>query len=106
MRHVVLMLGLACGPISVLLGTLWIMALKRAQRAETMLDRMMLTQQLRGEMKDPNSRVMDALDSLAIEVERISEAQRFTARILADRHDAPRPASLPSALPPSVITPH
>ena len=82
------------------------MALKRAQRAETMLDRMMLTQQLRGEMKEPNSRVMDALDSLAIEVERISEAQRFTARILADRHDAPRPASLPSSMPSSVITPH
>ena len=106
MRDFVLLLGLACGPISVLLGTLWLMALKRAQRAETMLDRMMLTQQLRGgggnEIKDPTSRVMDALDSLAIEVERISEAQRFTARILADRHDAPRPSSLPS----QVITPH
>jgi len=50
--------------------------------------------------------VMDALDSLAIEVERISEAQRFTARILADRHDSPRPSSLPSSLPSSVITPH
>jgi len=106
LKDIVLMLGLACGPISILLGTLWIMALKRAQRAETMLDRMMLTQQLRGEIKDPNSRVMDALDSLAIEVERISEAQRFTARILADRHDAPRPSSLPSSLQPSVITPH
>jgi hypothetical protein len=106
MRNFVLMLGLACGPISILLGTLWALALKRAQRAETMLDRLMLTQQLRGEMKEPTSRVMDALDSLAIEVERISEAQRFTARILADRHDAPRPSSLPSALPPSVITPH
>ena len=103
MKDIVLMLGLACPPVTILLGTLWIMALKRAQRAETMLDRMMLTQQIRGEGKDPNSRVMDALDSLAIEVERISEAQRFTARILADRHDAPaRPSSLPS----SVITPH
>jgi hypothetical protein len=103
MKDVVLMLGLACPPVTILLGTLWIMALKRAQRAETMLDRMMLTQQLRGETKDPNSRVMDALDSLAIEVERISEAQRFTARILADRHDAP---SRPSSLPSSIITPH
>jgi hypothetical protein len=103
LKEIVLMLGLACGPITLVLGALWILALKRAQRAETMLDRMMLTQQIRGEGKDPNSRVMDALDSLAIEVERISEAQRFTARILADRHDAPvRPTSLPS----SVITPH
>jgi hypothetical protein len=104
MKDIVLMLGLACPPVTILLGMLWVMALKRAQRAETMLDRMMLTQQLRGEGKDPSSRVMDALDSLAIEVERISEAQRFTARILADRHDAPvRPSS---SLPSSVITPH
>ena|SRR5215475_6831156 len=102
MRDFVLMLGLACGPISILLGTLWIMALKRAQRAETMLDRMMLTQQIRGESKDPTSRVMEALDSLAIEVERISEAQRFTARILADRHDSPRQSSMPTR----IITPH
>jgi hypothetical protein len=105
-KDIFLMLGLACPPVTLLLGTLWIMALKRAQRAETMFDRVMLTQQLRGEIKDPNSRVMDALDSLAIEVERISEAQRFTARILADRHDAPRPSSLPNSLPSSVITPH
>ena len=104
MKDIVLMLGLACPPVTILLGTLWIMALKRAQRAETMLDRMMLTQQIRGETKDPSSRVMDALDSLAIEVERISEAQRFTARILADRHDAPaRPTT---SLPSTVITPH
>lgn len=103
-KDVVLMLGLACGPVCVLLGTLWVMALRRAQRAETMLDRMMLTQQIRGESKeDPTSRVMDALDSLAIEVERISEAQRFTARILADRHDPARPAS---SMPARIITPH
>ena len=102
MRDVVLFLGLAFGPVSILLGTLWVVALRRAQRAETMLDRVMLTQQLRGEIKDPTSRVMDALDSLAIEVERISEAQRFTARILADRNDVPRPSSVPAR----VVTPH
>ena len=103
-KDVVLMLGLAFGPVSILLGTLWVLALRRAQRAETMLDRMMLSQQIRGETKgDATSRVMDALDSLAIEVERISEAQRFTARILADRNDASRPAS---SIPARVVTPH
>jgi hypothetical protein len=45
---------------------------------------------------------MDALDSLAVEVERISEAQRFTARILAERHEPPRPASVPAR----ITTPH
>lgn len=101
-KDVVLMLGLAFGPLSILLGTLWVVALRRAQRAETMLDRMMLTQQIRGEVKEPASRVMEALDSLAIEVERISEAQRFTARILADRHDPTRASSMPAR----IITPH
>jgi hypothetical protein len=103
MREMLLFLGLAFGPVTVLLGTLWVVATRRAHRAETMLDRMMLTQQIRGEGKDPTSRVMEALDSLAIEVERISEAQRFTARILADRHDAARPAS---SAPARVVTPH
>jgi hypothetical protein len=102
-REFFLLLGMACGPLTAVLGTLWIVALRRAQRAETMLDRVMLTQQIRGEGKEPASRVMDALDSLAIEVERISEAQRFTARILADRHDAARPAP---SVPARVVTPH
>ncbi len=103
MHDFFLLLGAACAPLSALLGTLWIVALRRAQRAETMLDRMMLTQQIRGEGKESTSRVMEALDSLAIEVERISEAQRFTARILADRHDAARPGS---SMPARVVTPH
>jgi hypothetical protein len=102
MRDVFLFLGLAFGPVTLLIGTLWIVALKRAQRAEAMLDRLMLTQQIRGESKEPTSRVMEALDSLAVEVERISEAQRFTARILAERHDPHRPSSMPAR----IITPH
>jgi hypothetical protein len=102
MKNVFLFLGLASGPVTVLLTTLWILALKRAQRAETMLDRMMLTQQIRGEMRDPETRVIEALDSLAVEVERISEAQRFTARILAERHEPPRPSSVPAR----ITTPH
>lgn len=102
LRAVVLFLGLAFGPVTILLGTLWVLALRRAQRAETMLDRLMLTQQIRGETNDPASKVMDALDSLAVEVERISEAQRFTARILAERHDPIRQPSMPA----KIITPH
>ena len=101
-KDVVLFLGLAFGPVSVLLTTFWILALRRAQRAETMLDRMMLTQQIRGEAQEPGIRVMDALDALAVEVERISEAQRFTARILAERHEAPRGPSMPAR----ITTPH
>ena len=35
-----------------------------------------------------------ALDSIAIEVERISEAQRFTTKLLAERNK-PVPSSVP-----------
>jgi hypothetical protein len=34
-------------------------------------------------------RMEQALDSIAIEVERISEAQRFTTKLLADRNNQP-----------------
>ncbi|MEP6618333.1 MAG: hypothetical protein ABJE47_03420 [bacterium] len=45
--------------------------------------------------------MMHALDAISLEVERISEAQRFTARVLSDR----QPSMLPRAEQRS-ITPH
>jgi hypothetical protein len=45
--------------------------------------------------------MMQALDAIALEVERISEAQRFTTRVLSERP----PVVLPRAEPRS-ITPH
>ena len=45
--------------------------------------------------------VMQALDAIALEVERISEAQRFTARVLSER----QPVVLPRVESRS-ITPH
>jgi hypothetical protein len=47
-------------------------------------------------------RIESAVESTAIEVERISEANRFMAKLLADRAGA---TSLPSR-PERVITPH
>jgi hypothetical protein len=47
--------------------------------------------------------VMQALDSIAVEVERISEAQRFTSRVLAERPGAVLPYQRPDA---KSITPH
>lgn len=40
-------------------------------------------------------RIEQSLDSVAVEVERVSEAQRFTARILSERRDG-APAQLPA----------
>jgi hypothetical protein len=40
-------------------------------------------------------RLEQAVDAIAIEIERMSEAQRFTAKLLTDR--AAQPASLPQS---------
>ena len=48
---------------------------------------------------DRFERLEQAVDSIAIEVERISESQRFAVKLLAERNDAEAPerASRPSA---------
>jgi hypothetical protein len=49
------------------------------------------------------ARVDGSIDAMAVEVERISEAQRFTARVLAERSAAPgapdKPRSIGSSTP-------
>jgi hypothetical protein len=48
--------------------------------------------------------LVHAVDSIAVEVERISEAQRFTAQVLAERTESESP--LVKRFPGRVITPH
>jgi len=48
------------------------------------------------EMKTRLERMEQALDSIAIEVERISEAQRFTTKLLAEK---PKDETLPQRAP-------
>ena len=52
------------------------------------------------EISDRLGRLEDSTDATALEVERISEAQRFTAKVLAERNSAPK---LPER---KSITPH
>ena len=47
-------------------------------------------------------RIEQAVETTAVEVERIAEANRFMARLLSDSPGMPKPASTP----PRVITPH
>jgi hypothetical protein len=56
-------------------------------------------------------RMEQAIESIAIEVERIGEAQRFTTKLLSERHPEPVAGHIPSAAAPvrrepGVITPH
>ena len=52
------------------------------------------------DISDRLSRIEQAVDTIAIEVERVSEAQRFTSRLLAERAEVP---ARPTA---KQITPH
>lgn len=38
---------------------------------------------------DRMDRLEQAVDAIAIEIERVSEAQRYTTKLLAERHDLP-----------------
>jgi hypothetical protein len=51
---------------------------------------------------DRLSRLDGAVETVAVEVERISEAQRFTAKVLAERSAA----ALPEKRPGATTTPH
>jgi hypothetical protein len=48
--------------------------------------------------------IVSAVDTIAVEIERISEAQRFTAQVLADKIEPEPP--LVKRFPGRVITPH
>jgi hypothetical protein len=77
---------------------LWIRARERAIRASVDAKR----------QADPQSdidRLVNAVDAIAVEVERISEAQRFTTKVLVERHDTAGVAKRLSS-PERVITPH
>ena len=48
-------------------------------------------------------RMEQAIDTIAVEVERVGEAHRFTARLLGERLQSPPPAPRPAE---RVTTPH
>jgi hypothetical protein len=58
------------------------------RRSKQPLPAIELTSRL-DEIVDRLTRLENAVDSTAVEVERISEAQRFTARVLAERSTTP-----------------
>lgn len=54
------------------------------------------TSQISGEVTAQLTQLNQAVDAIALEVERISEGQRFTTRLLSEQRDAAR-QTLPSA---------
>lgn len=98
-----MVLGAAFVPVTVTITTLWLSARRRAQKAERIVHELAVAPALRGEHAGSASAQLGlAIDAIAVEVERISEGQRFTTRLLSER----REGILPGSTPPRVNTPH
>jgi hypothetical protein len=82
---------------TIVFAVLWVRARERAIRAT-------LDSSRRMENASPDvQHLVHAVDAIAVEVERISEGQRFTTQLLSDRiQSTPKRAVLPER----VITPH
>ena len=81
---------------TVLFAVLWVRARERALRSQ-------MAQRSPDAVSEDVTHLVQAVDAIAIEVERISEAQRFTALTLAERSAG---AGGGKRIPERVITPH
>jgi len=96
-------LGVAFLPVMLTLTTLWLAARRRAEKAEKLVHELAIAPALRGEHAGAaTAQLGQAIDAIAVEVERISEGQRFTTRLLSERRDGIVPGSTPLR----VNTPH
>jgi hypothetical protein len=96
-------LGLFATPAAIAFGVAWWSA-----KRELEIRRELGYQPLARQGAD-TSRLEQAVDAMAIEVERITEGQRFMTKLLAERVAAERAPRERPALPgsePRVITPH
>ena len=96
-------LGLVSTPAAIALAIAW-----RNARRELEIRRELGHSAL-GRQGGESSRLEQAIDAMAIEIERITEGQRFMTRLLAERTAAERSPRERTPLPasePRVITPH
>ena len=96
-------LGLFTTPAALVFGIAW-----RRARRELQIHRELGLSALGRNVAD-TSRLEQAVDAMAIEVERITEGHRFMTRLLTERtavERAPRERPAAPASDPRVITPH
>ena len=96
------LLGMVCTPLSIGLGVAWWTA-RRELEIRRELDRGRERGTAERVGATDGYRLEQAVEAMALEVERIAEGQRFVTRLLAERAAEKAPA-LPA--PPRVVTPH
>lgn len=95
------LLGMVATPAAVVFGVAWWNA-----RRELELRRELTRPAVERTFAD-SGRLEQAIDAIALEVERMTEGQRFVTKLLAERAAGERPAlPAPPSQPPRVVTPH
>jgi hypothetical protein len=89
--YIFLMTSLVCATVVVLAIASAVVSSRKKKDQSAALD---------SGVRDRLERMEHAIDSIAVEVERVSESQRFVTKLMAER----RPA--PPSIPERVITPH
>jgi hypothetical protein len=86
MHDLFLALGIGFVPTTVVLLVLYFSARARALKAEQIVHELTVLPVLRGQSRQRVAQpdVSEAIEALAIEVERIAEGQRFTTRLLSE----------------------
>jgi hypothetical protein len=102
-QPVFMMFGIAFLPVSITLTALWLTTRSRALKAEKIVHELAIAPALRGDSAGAaTAHLGQAIDAIAVEVERISEGQRFTTKLLSER----REGVVSPARAPRVDTPH
>lgn len=113
MEELLAVTGIFTFPLSIVFGVAWWNARKELQLRRE-IARELGVQPLARELgarppaTSETQRLEDAVEAIALEVERLADGQRFVAKLLAERPTAERGRERPSALPaaPHAITPH
>ena len=101
--------GIVSVPLSIGLGVAWWGARAELRHLRE-LTRALAERPGRGRGAADARSLEEAVEAVAVDVERLAEGQRFVARLLAER-GAPQPpgasrAQPPAPFPPRVVTPH
>jgi hypothetical protein len=98
--------GVVSVPASISLGVAWWSARQEIRHLRE-LTRSLIDSPERGGRPANRRELVQAVDEIALEVERLAEGQRYVARLLAERSGDERLGSRgQSGPPPRVITPH
>lgn len=86
MQDLFVALGIGSVPTTVVLLVLFLSARARALKAEQIVHELTVLPVLRGQTRQRAAQpdVSEAIEALAVEVERIAEGQRFTTRLLSE----------------------